>query len=171
MRNLKHITHEFDEVALRNEVVNFIGWDKYTDPRYPDGEKSPFEVVYWDETLNNIPVAYQEARKFLEKHDLLNYDWTVLYHKLQANSILIPHTDHGCIAAVNCILNDDDMISKIIFYDDEGIEMIKYRKAIIKTEAMHSVKNGPEDRWIFKIGFADITLNELDERINNICIS
>jgi len=169
MRNVKHITHDFDELNLRKEAETFDNWNKYTDPRYPDGENSPFEVVYWNEDLQNIPIAYKEGYKFLEKYDLLSYDWTILYHKLLADSILIPHTDHGCVAAVNCILNDDDMNSKIQFYDDEGIEIVQYKKAIIKTDAMHSVKNGPQDRWIFKIGFANISIDELDERINNLC--
>ena len=109
MRNVKHITHDFDELNLRKEAETFDNWNKYTDPRYPDGENSPFEVVYWNEDLQNIPIAYKEGYKFLEKYDLLSYDWTILYHKLLADSILIPHTDHGCVAAVNCILNDDDM--------------------------------------------------------------
>lgn len=169
MRNVKFIEHDFDEVNLRKEAESFDMWDKYTDPRYPDGEKSPFEVVYWDESIQNIPIAYKEGYRFLERFELLEYDWTILYHKLLANSVLIPHTDHGCVAAVNCILNDDDMNSKIQFYDDEGIEIVQYKKAIIKTDAMHSVKNGPQDRWIFKIGFSDISINELDERINNSC--
>jgi hypothetical protein len=166
MRNVTDITFEFDEKALQKECFSFVDWDKYVDDRYSDADKSPFEVVY-DHT-HDMPVALKESQRFIEYYGLQKYTPKTLYHKLLANSILTPHIDDQVQCAVNCLLHDREAHNaNVMFFDDEGMEKCKYHKAVLNVSHTHGVKNGPYDRYMFKLSFYDLSYEQLTEIINN----
>jgi len=165
MRNVHHINFDFDEKALRKECFEIVQWDKYTDDRYPDAEKSSFEVAY-DHT-HKLPIALKESQRFIEYYGLEKYSPKTLYHKLLANSILTPHIDDQVQCAINCLLHDIDTYNaSVMFFDDQGVEKCQYHKAILNVSNTHGVKNGPYDRYMFKLSFYDLSFEDLCDIIN-----
>lgn len=189
MRNVHKFDFPFDKEALRSECLTISGWDKYTDPRqgnnYSDNPSSvdliditqgiehsdnPFEVVHAQKrdgwVNNSLEVAHREKRKFLNYYGLQKSHYTCVYHRLLADRILIPHKDYLVHCAVNLLL-DDGPSSQVQFIDSQGIEKTTYECAVLNVSEMHSVKNGPTNRHLFKIAFYDVTHNDLVDIINS----
>lgn len=184
MRNVHKFDFPFDKEALRNECLSISGWDKYSDPRtgninysdkptflnVPQFDVNPFEVVHAqrrDGWVNNsLEVAHREKRKFLNYYGLQKAHYTCVYHRLLADRILIPHVDYDVSCAVNLLL-DDGPSAEVQFVDSQGIEKTTYECAVLKVSEVHSVKNGPEHRHLFKIAFFDVEHNDLVDIINS----
>ena len=157
------------EVAAHN-LGNFHRGIQSKLDQLTDREKeNPFEVkhIKTREGLidESFPIGYRECQKFLERVNLVNCEYSSVYHRLIPNRNLMPHTDYQVKCAVNLLLDDMNESASITFLTDKGIEKHKYELAILNVQELHSVKNGPKPRHLFKIAFYQ---NDLEDIINRL---
>ncbi len=77
------------------------------------------------------------------------------FYRLKANTILPWHVDSGTKCSVNFLLSGKT--APVIFRSG----MYHYKQALLNTTAEHSVKNGPEDRILFKISIFEKSFEDV----------
>lgn len=132
-------------------------------------KENPFEVKHIKtregQIDNSFPAGYHECQRFLNRVNLIGCEYSCVYHRLIPNRNLMPHTDFEVKCAVNLLLDDKDESASITFLTDNGIEKHKYELAVLNVQELHSVKNGPNYRHLFKIAFYQ---NDLEDIINRL---
>jgi len=81
------------------------------------------------------------------------------YYWLAANSYLPEHTDHNTQCSINFVLSKN--LAPVTV---ENVDYF-YTQALLNTSVRHSVRNGPEERILFKISIFDKTFEEVSEII------
>ncbi len=82
-----------------------------------------------------------------------------IYH-LMPFAQIPEHKDFNTLCSLNFIINDDSPAPVLI----EGIEY-SYTQAVLNTQRMHAVNNGPKARLLFKISIYDKTYEQLIQEI------
>ena len=77
------------------------------------------------------------------------------FYRLKANTILPWHIDSGTTCSVNFLLSGKT--APVIFRSG----MYHYKQALLNTTVEHSVRNGPEDRILFKISIFEKSFEDV----------
>jgi hypothetical protein len=79
---------------------------------------------------------------------------------LAPNEILTEHTDIDTLCSVNFLLSSN--IAPIII---EGVEYF-YKQALLNTQRRHKVRNGSEERILFKMSIFENSYEEIYEKLS-----
>lgn len=83
------------------------------------------------------------------------------FYNLKAESEIPMHTDRGTLCSLNIILDGDESAP----VDYSSGNSYHYKVALLNTTLMHGVKNGKEERKLFKLSFFENTFEEMKDII------
>lgn len=153
MKPVYEIQHNFDDIRLLEELKSQSS-SSYSDDRY--GEHDNFRLIN-----DELRWAEREMQFFCNQFNL-PYG-APRYYKLDANTVLLPHTDNNTTCSINHILNDE---AAPITFNDYG--EFYYTTAVLDTTKMHGVNNlGKNDRYLFKISYFENTYEEIVKCLQN----
>ena len=84
------------------------------------------------------------------------------FYTLEANSLLPEHIDLTTMCSINVLLSDSQNAPVVI----EDTEFF-YDQCLLNTQKRHYVKNGNDERLLFKLSIFDMTFNDVYRKIKN----
>ena len=173
--SLWKFNYEFDRKRLLQEAIS-IGWYKpFTDV----GNQSNEEFVEWldknphlkkkvSKFYKNLRVHVKEADKCPYALEIAKYftdltgeeSYPRFYHQKKGYRLSL-HTDRGTKCSINLVLTEDPDP----MYFENG-EQVYYTVGLLNTSEKHAV-HATEDRYLFKLSFAETTFEEIKDVLSS----
>ena len=147
MSPLTLLNYPLDLELLRKEAAELKKQAIY----YVDG-RSNHQLDYW-----KIHRGYGEyGEKIMNDFGL---GGKPRFYWLDADSYLPMHVDHNTTCSINFVLSDDPAPVT------RGETDYYYSQALLNTSILHSVRNGPVERVLYKISIFDEPYEQVVEKI------
>lgn len=149
MDPLIHLNYPLD----RKRILEEANEAKKSAVPYGDDPRWPGKTLdVWLISRFNSPYALEIIKDF-EIEGKPRFYW------LEPNAYLPEHVDNGTTCSINFVLSDNP--APVTFGDKNYF----YSQVLLNTSLMHSVKNGPDERILFKISIFNESYQDLAKRI------
>ena len=147
---LKLTNLDFDYKLFLNEYLRL----QVNERDYARGGKSidNWRVIRHNDLQSDLVSDY--CKNFAEKYNIPG-KVDGRFYRLKANTVLPWHIDSGTSCSVNFLLSGKT--APVIFRSGK----YHYKQALLNTTVEHSVRNGPEDRILFKISIFEKSFEDV----------